>query len=269
MTVTRFRPGARDGGSCLMTAMWLGALRQGAALEQAYGDKTQGAAATPRCADVAARPPSASIAGMPSADLFADDPDLAVFSQHMNVFAVLYDIATPEESRGDPRRASPCPATASTHRPACTPLPITSPGTWCAPSSTPAWPIAISICCKTWRDLLKLNFTTWPESRGETRSDTHAWSAHPTADLLGMVAGIEPAAPGYARLRIAPHLGDLTRLDATAVTPFGPVKVGYVIVDGRLNADIERPEKLAGDFQWRGRSYPLPGVHTKLSVSVQ
>jgi len=26
----------------------------------------------------------------------------------------------------------------------------------------------------------------------ETRSATHAWSAHPTADLLGIVAGIQP-----------------------------------------------------------------------------
>ena len=53
----------------------------------------------------------------------------------------------------------------------------------------------------TWRDLLKLNFTTWPEERGKTRSDTHAWSAHPTADLLRIVAGIGPGAPGYRSVR--------------------------------------------------------------------
>ena len=32
--------------------------------------------------------------------LFADDADRQVFSQHMNVFAVLYDIATPAERAG-------------------------------------------------------------------------------------------------------------------------------------------------------------------------
>jgi len=65
-------------------------------------------------------------------------------------------------------------------------------------------------CCRLGAILLKLHYTTWPESRGDTRSDTHAWSAHPTADLLGVIAGIRPGAPGYARVRIAPVLGDLT-----------------------------------------------------------
>src|SRR5215470_17606207 len=97
---------------------------------------------------------------------------------------------------------------------------------------------------KTWRDLLKLHYTTWPESRGETRSDTHAWSAHPTADLLGLVAGIRPAAPGYARLRVAPVLGDLTSLDAAAATPHGSVSVRYAIGGGTLTAEIDRPASL-------------------------
>jgi len=69
-------------------------------------------------------------------------------------------------------------------------------------------------------------YEPWPESRGDTRSDTHAWSAHPTADLLGVIAGIRPGAPGYARVRIAPVLGDLTSLDAAAARPkdgFGDV----------------------------------------------
>ena len=66
---------------------------------------------------------------------------------------------------------------------------------------------------KTWRDLLALNYTTWPESRDQPRSDTHAWSAHPTADLLGIVAGIRPAAPGYSRAayRAAARAPDVAR----------------------------------------------------------
>ena len=110
---------------------------------------------------------------------------------------------------------------------------------------------------QTWRDLLKLNYTTWPESREQPRSDTHAWSAHPTADLLGIVAGIRPAAPGYSRLRVAPLLGGLTSLDATAATPHGPVSVSYRIGNGTLTADIRRPASLPGEFFWQGKSYTL------------
>ena len=91
----------------------------------------------------------------------------------------------------------------------------------------------------------------------QTRSDTHAWSAHPTADLLGIVAGIRPAAPGYARLRVAPLLGALTSLDATAATPQGPVKVRYRIEGSKLTAVIDRPADLPGEFVWKGQTHPL------------
>ena len=51
-----------DGGSCLMTVSWLGALRQGAALEAAYGDKAEAEADTAR-ADAARAALSVPIAG--------------------------------------------------------------------------------------------------------------------------------------------------------------------------------------------------------------
>jgi hypothetical protein len=117
-----------------------------------------------------------------------------------------------------------------------------------------------------WRDLLKLNYTTWPESRGKTRSDTHAWSAHPTTDLLGIVAGIRPAAPGYSRLRIQPHLGALQRLDATATTPHGPVSVSYRSSGGKLRVEIRSPRELPGEFVWGDKRYPLTGIQTNLYI---
>ena len=116
---------------------------------------------------------------------------------------------------------------------------------------------------QSWRNLLKLNF-----KRGETRSDSHAWSAHPTADLLGIVAGIQPAAPGCARLRVAP-LGNQARLDAAAATPHGPVSVCYRIANGVLSAEIDRPDKLPGEFVWQGNSYTLANMHVRLELALQ
>ena len=59
--------------------------------------------------------------------------------------------------------------------------------------------------------MLDLGLTTWAETPEPTRSDSHAWSAHPNYDLLTTVAGVEPATPGFATVRIQPHLGTLTR----------------------------------------------------------
>jgi alpha-L-rhamnosidase len=190
-----------------------------------------------------------------------------VFSQHMNVFAVLYDIATPEE------------AAAILDRVTVRGGGIDAPPGLYSPTYYFAWYLARAFehvgkperyfeLLQSWRDLLALNYTTWPETREQPRSDTHAWSAHPTADLLRLVAGIRPDAPAYGRVRIAPVLGQLTSLDATAITPRGPVKVSYRVEGSRLYAEIHRPTNLPGSFVWRGKTYPLPKARTRLQLAL-
>jgi hypothetical protein len=43
-----------------------------------------------------------------------------------------------------------------------------------------------------WRDALKLNLSTWPETPEPSRSDCHAWSAWPTYAFLTHVLGCKP-----------------------------------------------------------------------------
>ncbi|HEY6126479.1 MAG TPA: family 78 glycoside hydrolase catalytic domain [Steroidobacteraceae bacterium] len=253
-------------GSCLMTAMWLGALRQGAALEESHGDKMRAAG----FADKADRARNAirEHCWVAEKGLFADDGDRKVFSQHMNVFAVLYDIATREE------------APAILDRVTQRGRGIEAPAGMYASTYYFAWYLVRAFehagmseryfdLLRSWRDLLAFNYTTWPETREQPRSDTHAWSAHPTADLLGIVAGIRSAAPGYSRLRIEPVLGSLTSLDATSMTPHGPVRVSYRVTADELTAVIDRPSALPGTFVWRGKSHSLKGIHTKLTLPIK
>jgi len=263
----RFPSYGKTNESCLMSVSWLGALEQGARIEAAFGDATHRAIDERRAE--ALKQAIRARCWVPSRRLFADNPEGTVFSQHMNALAILYDVVSPEEGRAILDR-------------------VTSPGKGIdAPADvTPvsyyfAWYLAQAYVrtgradryldlLQTWRDLLKLNYTTWPEERdtakASTRSDSHAWSAHPTADLLGIVAGIGPDAPGYARLRVQPALGGLKRVDAIAATPAGPVSVRYRVTGGRLLATITRPAKLPGVFVWRGRSYSLGHVTTKLDI---
>ena len=251
-----------NGESCLTTFFYLGALQQMARLEQALGDQQAGMEDAAQAKDILTALRSkcwSSERGM-----YADDPSLTKFSQHSNALAILYNVATPSEAGGILSR-------------------ITSGNGIAAPNGVIpvsyyfAWYLARASLhaghgelypgmLKTWRDLLALNFSTWPEEYGDTRSDTHAWSAHPTADLLEIVAGVVPASPGYASARIAPHLGALTMLDAKVETPAGTVSVSYRITGGKLLATIEKPASLPAVFSWHGKDYPLKKTRTSLKL---
>jgi alpha-L-rhamnosidase len=110
-----------------------------------------------------------------------------------------------------------------------------------------------------WRQMLDLGLTTWAEKPEPTRSDCHAWSAHPNFDLLATVAGIESSAPGFAKVRIEPHLGNLQHLEATLPHPLGEISVSYVHKGEGLTADVTLPPHLTGLLAWHGKERSLQG----------
>jgi alpha-L-rhamnosidase len=116
-----------------------------------------------------------------------------------------------------------------------------------------------------WRRMLDLGLTTWAEKEEPTRSDDHAWSAHPNYDLLTLVAGIRPDAPGFQRVRIAPHLGRLTDVAASMPHPEGTIRVHYRRLEGSWIVNVELPKGLAGTLEWQGRAIPLPEGVSNLS----
>lgn len=54
----------------------------------------------------------------------------------------------------------------------------------------------------TWKDLVRLGVTTWPEDPVDQRSDCHGWSALPLFEFPAAVAGVRPAAPGFETVLI-------------------------------------------------------------------
>jgi len=70
-----------------------------------------------------------------------------------------------------------------------------------------------------WREMLALGLTTTPERQEPTRSDTHAWSAHPNYGLFANALGIRPLTPGFKSVLVAPHPGPLARWRAACLIP--------------------------------------------------
>jgi hypothetical protein len=117
-----------------------------------------------------------------------------------------------------------------------------------------------------WREMLKMGLSTWAEQPEPTRSDCHAWSASPNYDLLTVVAGIHPDAPGFARVRIEPHLGELDHLDASMPHAGGDIRVSYKRVGSGLSATVLLPDGLPGNLLWKGHSYALHGGEQQLQL---
>ena len=104
-----------------------------------------------------------------------------------------------------------------------------------------------------WRDYVKTGLKTPLEAPGlRARSDCHAWGSHPIYHLLTGVAGIRPAADGFATVRIAPQPGGLKWLKAAMPTPKGMVSLDVRFDGEHVAGTATLPEGLPGTFVWKG-----------------
>ncbi|KQN90745.1 hypothetical protein ASE90_16740 [Sphingomonas sp. Leaf67] len=256
-------PDTKDDNGCVVSLAYLGALQEAAELEDELGDASIATRDRHRADGVA----KAVRAHCWSAErgLYADSTGLKNFSQHANLLAVLYDVAPSAQHRAIMDRITVRNGG------------ITAPNGVTGTSYYFSYYLARAAVhaglseryfelLRTWRDMLGQNFTTWPENPEPSRSDSHAWSAHPTADLLRIVAGISPASAGYATVRIAPNLGPLTQLDAAVPHPSGLIRVRYRRSGNGLTAIITLPAGLSGKFDYAGRSWSIGPGTRRLSI---
>ncbi len=114
-----------------------------------------------------------------------------------------------------------------------------------------------------WYNMLDLGLSTWAETPEPTRSDCHAWSASPNYDLLTIVAGIQPGAPGFKKVRIEPHLEGLHQLNVSMPHPNGMIETSYRLDGDRWTATVTLPSGIDGQFAWKNKIMPLhSGVQT-------
>ena len=111
--------------------------------------------------------------------------------------------------------------------------------------------------------MLERGLTTWaefPDYPGQSsRSDCHAWSAHPNIEIFRTVLGVDSAAPGFRRVRICPNLGRLSEASGTVPHPAGDIHVHFKRNGTSLLADIALPTGVTGELFWGGKSVPLQG----------
>ena len=241
----------QHGESCLTTLQYIGALDDAIDLETHLGAAPYAEMDRTRLAQ--AKSGVLAQCWNPTLGLVADSPAKDIYSQHTNILAVLHDVLPADQQAAVMHKV----LAKELARPTSGPDLIEA-------SYYFRFYLARALdhtgmdddylnLLNSWRGFLKQGFTTWPEQPGDTRSDSHAWSAHPTYDLLTLVAGISPATPGFQTVRIAPHLGNLTHLTATYPHPNGLIQVACT----PTRADVTLPPGLTGTFVWKGKETPL------------
>ncbi len=250
------------GESCITSLEYLGALGDAADLEQHLGDTVLAERYRDRASHV-----RSGIYGKcwnSQRNLLADNPDQNVFSQQSGILGVLYDVVPKEHQQEvlkkmisiDPGSTTDGMLSASYYFRFYLARALEHAGQ--------ADDYLRSL--DPWRKLLPLHFSTWPEIPGDTRSDSHAWTSHPIYDLLTLVAGIEPASPAFATVRIAPHLGNLPSLTASYPHPEGMIEVSYQRRGSGLEGTVTLPGKLSGEFVFNGTTQPLKPGPNQISI---
>ena len=251
-------PQDQDGGSAVITLQFLEALGDAAEMESALGD--------PRIAGdyrEAARRAAESVIKLCWSDqygLVSDTPSHQHFSQHANILAVWLDVVPKKQQKDVLEKIL---STTDAGFQANTAVPAMTAATYYF-----RFYLARALehagmgeqylqLLGPWRDMVKLGLTTWAESPEPTRSDSHAWSAHPNFDLLTIVAGIRPRTAGFESVEIEPHLGALKHVEAALPTPKGTVEVKYRRASNGIESQISLPAGMSGGLIWHGRETRL------------
>ena len=169
---------------------------------------------------------------------YLDGPGVREYSVHCQVFALLTGTVSPEEGRKylaasleDPERFAQCSVAM------CYYLFRALQMTGMYEKTDKVWEI--------WRQMVKNKLTTCVEDGVNGRSDCHAWGALALYELPAVTLGVQPAAPGYARVRIAPEAGYMTSASGDVITPKGMVHVDWHLEDGKMKLNCSVPEGLA------------------------
>lgn len=85
----------------------------------------------------------------------------------------------------------------------------------------------------------------------------HAWSGGPLVSLSAGVAGVTPAEPGYARVRIAPRPGDLTRVEARLETVRGSISVEVDVAARTVTVNTPVRGELVFPPEWNAAPVPF------------
>ena len=245
-------PGSRE-NCTLTTLLYKGALDAGARLFAALGDPDEAKRFRARAKAIAQA--VNRHAWSEEEGLYTDGIATQSLSRHVNIHAVLFDVADRQRAARLARRLFTDPKL----------LDVTFYFAYYQHQAADklGQPQRILDDMSRWKAMLDLGTSTWWETPNKPRSECHAWSAAPTHVLMQQVLGVRPTAPGFARVQIKPYPAQLVWAKGTVPTPKGDIRVNWTKQPGfemqvTLPAGVEAEILLPSGKKFRRG----PGNHT-------
>ncbi|MFW6145705.1 MAG: alpha-L-rhamnosidase C-terminal domain-containing protein [Planctomycetota bacterium] len=154
------------------------------------------------------------------AGLFLDERDGTLLGEHPSLLAILYGVVSGGKARALLRRVEKREDLARTTI-------YYSYYTFRTYDKLGRWADAYRLRRYLWTEQLALHATTWFEKGPQSRSDCHAWGAWIMCDLMTSLLGLQPAAPGFARVRVAPNPMGLPWARGTMPTVRGTIAAAF------------------------------------------
>lgn len=112
----------------------------------------------------------------------------------------------------------------------------------------------------TWTDQLRRGMRTLVEKPEPSRSDCHAWSAHPVYHLVANVAGLRPKTLGGKEFLLDPHLAGDSPVNLNVHTAFGPIRIEGLKPGAQWEFRAELPSEIS--LFWRQTERKIePGLN--------
>lgn len=242
-------PGSEEGGSVQLSLMLAIALDQTAQMLESQGELH--AAENYETLSRRLKQAVISLAWSDARKQFAETAEQKVFSQHTNALALLAGVVPAEERSSFAER-------------------IASDATLIQATLYFQFYVfeayrqagradLIVAQLDRWMQFLEMGLTTFPEHHIESRSDVHAWAAHPLYHLPVSVAGVRPGTPGFQTVHLKPRPGTLEDLSTTVVLPQGQLtlQMQYLPEQNQWNMMLRIPEEVDALLEWNGKTIAI------------
>lgn len=249
--------GARDGNSSIITLQYVKALQKATELFRYFGNNALADHYLQLSNSLVKN--TLSLCWSSERNLLADSPKKDEFSEHANILAILTDMVDEKESTSlFDRLLSEKDLVKATYY---------FKFYFMRAMKKSGKANQYLDLLEPWRDMIDLGLTTFAEKPEPTRSDCHAWSAHPNYDLLATVCGITPSSPGFKTVKIEPYMGDLEFIECLIPHPKGNILLNLKKKNKNgLTGDITLPDGLKGEFLWGGKKIMLNSGKQSISL---